>query len=296
MDTIVDPKLQTSAKIIADSINEDSSRIVTMEVVFHRFVLSEANTHRTWSRNSASSRAIPVSKQLDRVKHNTAFPLVWPKEQKGMQGGESLSEDDIKEANEIWIDAADDACIIAHDLAAVGVHKSVVNRLLEPFMWHTAVITATAFQNFFNQRCSPLAQPEIRAVAELMQKAYAESKPQWLGENMWHLPYIQNDEFRDHPYSLLKKVSAARCARVSYLTQDGKRDIEEDVRLYERLVSANPMHASPLEHVAKPALNNVHRVNPTGKFELVLPKYGNVLGWHQLRFDVEANQQYQSFS
>ena len=291
--------MATYAKVIADSINGRGDRLVTFEVKFHRFVLAEFNTHRVFSRNSASSRAIPVEKQLRRIKDDPAIPLAWPAGQKGMQGGDALSAELREEVEKIWIEAAEDAVLFAEMLVDRGLHKSVTNRILEPFMWHTCVVSATSWENFFNQRCSPLAQPEIRAAAEMMMTAYHDSTPEHMTEGDWHLPYIQpEDRGVRGTLSKLIQISAARCARVSYLTQDGVRDQEEDLKLYQRLITADPAHFSPLEHVASPDLSNWHEVQSVlGRdFTLILPKYGNFLGWQQLRMLAEADRQNQSFS
>jgi hypothetical protein len=130
-------------------------------------------------------------------------------------------------------------------------------------------VSSTEWENFFSQRCSPLAQPEIQAVAVAMRDALKESTPAIVGNGKWHLPYIQEDE-RELPLDVLVQVSAARCARVSYLTHDGIRDHHEDVNLFQRLVEASPPHWSPLEHVATPA---TWGPVPVGNFQ----------GWHQLR-------------
>lgn len=260
----------TYAKIIADSVSPAGIRLTTMEVRFHRFVLAEFNTHRVFSRNSASSRAIPFEKQLARVMSDPAIPVSWPAEQKGMQGGDEL-DPEMPEA--YWLDARDEAVMIAGQMHEVGVHKSVVSRLLEPFMWHTVIVTATEWDGFFAQRCSPLAQPEIRVVAEMMQDAYHSHEPYRVWYDDWHLPYVDDDELEDWGVEKAKMVSAARCARVSYLTHDGRRDPGADLDLYDRLVTAQPPHASPLEHVARP-----DRVTPGSR--------GNFRGWAQLRHDV----------
>lgn len=297
------------AKIIADSISPDGVRLTSTQVTGHRFMLPEFNTHRRFSRNSASSRAIPLVKQLDRVTDDPAYPLVFPAEQKGMQGGEPLDEVALGQAHDVWGWASRQASMAAEELGSIGVHKSVANRLLEPFMWHTIVVTSTAWENFFEQRCSPLAQPEIRAMAEAMRDAMAASTPEPLKEGEWHLPYFSDEDYdllserEDVQFEDAAKVSAARCARVSYLTQDGKRDIQADLDLYERLTTAQPAHWSPLEHVATPWPENrqegslwwytdengrdeaSHRV-PTDH----LPRVGNLLGWRSLRTTVEAER------
>lgn len=292
------------AKIVADSISPEGHRLTTFEVRFHRFVLAEFNTHRVFSRNSASSRAIPVGKNLDAVYFDPAIPVEWRAEQKGMQGGDLLEGHQAEDAKDAWLKASQHAGIIAEDLVDIGVHKSIVNRVLEPFAWHTVIVTATAWENFFAQRVSPLAQPEIRVVAEQMYEQYFDDfnhGPQELKEGEWHLPYItEHDYGHEGGYELLKKVSVARCARVSYLTHDGKRDIWKDLELYERLVSASPMHASPLEHVATPDPWNVEELEvPLSggrrSSPLVVPKIGNFLGWRQHRLEVELERGIQSY-
>ena len=187
----------TDAKIIADSITQRGDRLTTMEVRLHRFVLAEFNTHRWFSRNSASSRAIPVAKQIDRVLNDTAYPVKWPEEQKGMQGGEAWEDPGTIEGfKDFWTESRDAAVSAAADLHAAGVHKSVTNRLLEPFMWHTIIVTSTEWENFFEQRCSPLAQPEIRLAADMMHSAYRDSIPQEVSEGQWHLPYVEDEDFK----------------------------------------------------------------------------------------------------
>ncbi len=256
-----------SARVIADSISPEGHRLTTLEVRMHRFVLAEFNTHRAFSRNSASSRAIPVPKTLARLA-NPVVPLDWPREQKGMQGGDGIDNPD--EARAVWLSARDAAIEHAQKLRALGVHKSVVNRLLEPFMDHTVVVTATDWAGFWAQRRSPLAQPEMRAAADAMYAAWHGSLPLPLHYFDWHLPYLTHTDKAEIPAQCWQGVSAARCARTSYLTHDGRRDWNEDFALYRRLQAAEPPHWSPLEHVATPA-------HPGDAVT------GNLTGWHSLR-------------
>lgn len=237
----------------------------------HRFVLAEFNTHRVFSRNSASSRAIPVRRILGRVAEDPAVPLVWPVEKQGMQGGESLEGQEADQALRVWLQAREHAIESATQLANLGVHKSVTNRLLEPFMWHTVIVSSTEWDNFWGLRLSPLAQPEIAAAASLMHKAFLESAPTPLTHGQWHMPYIRPEDL-ELPLDKQLKISAARCARVSYLTHDGVRDPDKDIELYDRLVAVTPPHASPLEHVATPC------PEVTGHLH-----FGNFSGWDQLR-------------
>lgn len=298
---------EPSAKVITDSITDYGHRLTTMEVTHHRFVLAEENTHRVFSRNSASSRAIPVEKQLERFMHDAAYPVEWPSEQPGMSGGEGLGAGDHEDALRLFDEAhfqigtLVNAYLLRHPDKSTRLHKSLINRLLEPMQWHTVIISATAWQNFFNQRCHPAAQPEMRVAAEAIRDAMAASTPVLLHPGEYHMPYIRDDE-RDRDPAVLRQVSAARCARVSYLTHDGVRDIAEDLKLYERLTRADPMHASPLEHVATPALWNEHCVDIAmpGEndkvLELHLPKVGNFIGWQQLRLEVEWARTMWSFT
>jgi len=289
------------AKVIKDSIGPYGQRLTTMEVTFHRFVLAEFNTHRVFSRNSASSRAIPVERQLERVLQDPAWPLAWPREQRGMQGGGGLEGDDLLDAKDLFYDVWDETTklvqqyIADHPDKSSRLHKSLINRLLEPFMWHTVIVSATEWQGFWDQRVSPLAQPEIHAPAELMLAAYESSVPDELGFDDWHLPYIEQQDYQaavdliDHvPYSwerqehddqvidIVKRVSVARSARVSFLNHDGTRDLIKDIELFDKLVSAKPLHASPLEHVARPT----SFCSTPGNFE----------GWLQWRHEIERLQ------
>jgi hypothetical protein len=269
---------EPSAKIIKDSITREGHRLTTFECIFHRFVLAEANTHRDFSRNSASSRAIPVEKQLEKVMQDPAWPLVWPSEQPGMQGGTDLTNRDLWDAEDLFQNVRNATSLLVkhyledHPDKSTRLHKSLINRLLEPFMWHTAIISATEYQNFFNQRCSPLAQPEIRVLAEAMECEYNLSTPKLLLPGEWHLPYVDDDELHFDIESL-KSASVARCARVSTLSHEGIRDILKDMGLYTKLHYADPAHASPFEHVATPCTHHFkyseHR--------------GNFMGWDQLR-------------
>lgn len=291
---------------------------------FANFVANGVVVHN--SRNSASSRAIPLHKQIQKIMDGgPAAPIIWASEQRGMQGGDEVPMHVAADASQRWDEAAQAAVKAAEHLGELGIHKSIANRLLEPFMMHTAVITATGFGNFFDQRCSPLAQPEIRAVAELMQDEYIKNEPRLLSTGQWHLPYIDEEDWealrkktvediRDLGKSMdpdMVKISAARCAQLSYLTQPevdpetgqiidpgGKRDIEKDLARYYKLTSANPKHWSPLEHVATPMQHNrqegvIHLPSIDGKQYHVVdlgyrPKHGNLLGWASLRSIVEA--------
>lgn len=288
-----------AAKVLEDSMSPAGHRLTTMEVTFHRFVLSEFNTHRVFSRNSASSRAIPGRLQRERVLETPAMPVTWPSKARGMQGGEELPPELQSKAETDWKAAAKCAVQFAADLDELGVHKSVTNRLLEPFLMHTVIVTSTEWENFFGLRDNELAQPEIHVAAALMREVYDASTPLELEYGEWHLPltFVDNDDTNaiyryahDHAKGwedVAKKVSAARCARVSYLTHSGERSIDKDIELYERLTSADPPHASPLEHVATPCKEDPHVImGPTARgpgVKAYESHRGNFTGWDQLR-------------
>lgn len=286
--------MKPSAKVIADSISAQGHRLTTLEVVMHRFVLAEFNTHRVFSRNSASSRAIPVDKIMNRVKGSPADPVAWPREQSGMQGGLPFNEQGEKACKEGWDRARETALWYANELTDIKLHKSLINRLLEPFMWHTVIVTATEWDNFFWQRCHPDAQPEMKAAADAMQIAYYTSTPKELSHGEWHLPYIKQEDIDEivdilpNPayfavIDALKKISTARCARVSYLSHDGIRSLQADIDMFETRLLANG-HWSPFEHVATPVIR--------GDGGPVQDMCGNFRGWRQFRkqFTAENRQ------
>ena len=145
-----------SATIVADSLGPNGDRITSILVTFPRFILAELNTHRMLSKNSASSRAIPLNKVIKSVTNNPFIPIAWQKDHKGMQGNEyfqSENGDNTHKLTEAWLIARDNAVQQAQGLNNCGVTKQLCNRLLEPFMWHTVLITATEFSNFMALRC-----------------------------------------------------------------------------------------------------------------------------------------------
>lgn len=265
-----------TAKIIADSVGPKTERITTFELRYPRFIHAELMTHRMFSRNASSSRAIPVERQIESIREDTAMPVHWGANQKGMQADNetdalvSIPTDtggcvDVT-AQEAWFAARDRAIAIAEGFVAAKYHKQVVNRILEPFSHITVIVTATNYANFFSLRCHKDAQPEIKVLADIMYDEYIHSTPKFLEAGEWHLPYItdrevayvhseENTKYADIPATMddLLKASVSRCARVSYKTHDGKEpSLSADLALYERLVGSVPLHASPAEHQATP--------------------------------------------
>lgn len=142
------------AKIIADSRNPWGQRLATYVLTFPRYILAELNTHRMFSRNSASSRAIPFKKMLEMVQKNPFIPIAWQKDHSGMQGTEYFTEQEkIDDLKWKWGNAVNSAVQTAQELHRREVTKQLCNRLLEPFMWHTVIVSATEWENFFALRC-----------------------------------------------------------------------------------------------------------------------------------------------
>lgn len=243
------------AKILLDSISPQGSRLTTMEVTYPRFIHSEMMTHRQFSRNSASSRAIPIIKMLEKVAQNPASPVRWQANQAGMQGGKDLTGAELLAAENLWDAVRRDTIKKVENYIQSGIetaHKQIINRLLEPWLWHTVIISATDWSNFFALRCAQDAQPDIQEVAGLMRKAYEFSDPTPIEQTGWHTPLILPEEEHELAIDDRIKISIARCARVSYLTHDGVRDYSADLTLYDRLLTS--MHMSPFEHVATPSV------------------------------------------
>jgi hypothetical protein len=256
-------KQKITAKIIADSISPESIRMTTMEIEYPRFILAELNTHRMLSKNSASSRAIPVRAMHEQIKQSPAEPVAWGKNQAGMQAKESLDTEDTLEAIMLWEQARDNALEISRALSEINLHKQIANRITEPWMTMKTVISGTEWQNFFWLRAHADAQPEIQELALKMLDAYIASAPVKLNPGEWHLPYVTtNKTLNGFVYSSngtelttqqALKVSASCCAQVSYRKNDDS--LEKAEKIFDQLINSQPCHASPVEHQATPMSN-----------------------------------------
>lgn len=237
------------ATVIVDSISESGKRLTTMVWRYPRFIHSEVMTHRVFSRNAASSRAIPIQKMLEQVRNDPALPIFWGKNQPGMKSAEELVGSERERTEYSWLQARDEAIGWAECLSDIGLHKQIANRILEPWMWMTTIVTATEWANFYYLRRHPDAQPELKALADAAYAAHTASKPTLLTEGQWHLPFLTNADY-EWAYDKLK-LSVARCARVSYLNHDKTApEPGKDIALHDRLLASG--HMSPFEHQATP--------------------------------------------
>jgi thymidylate synthase ThyX len=276
----------TEAKIIADSI-ADGIRLTTLQLKYPRFIHQEFLTHRMFSRNSSSSRAIPVDKMIQQVKTKPAHPIHWGKNKPGMQAETQV--DCIFLAQDTWLRAATSAAYSATDLLNQGVHKQVTNRILEPFQFMHTVVTATEWKNFFELRLHPDAQPEIQELAKTMKSAMDHSVPLELKPGQWHLPYISEEELDGLDFLVnldtLRKASVARCARTSYLNHDNTQpNLEKDLELAYKLLEAG--HWSPFEHQATPMTHTKDIWSDVGQTHMDKSGNlwsGNFRGWNQYR-------------
>lgn len=285
-------------RVIADSINPVGQRITTVVATYPRFIHAEVGTHTLLVRNSASSRAIPASKMIDAVRELPAMPVEWGRNQRGMRAGEPLADDVAREAEHAWLHASKDAANNAQVLQSLGLHKQVVNRVLEPFAHITTILTATEWGNFFNLRCDPEAQPEFQELAYLILDAYVKSRPTPLGWGEWHLPFA--DRYLDDNLTItqLLKITTARCARVSYLNFEGDFDHEKDYELHDRLITSG--HMSPTQHAAmsdpEPDYSRVDGLSgPRNEFNFnVSPMRSQFVGWLPYRKTI-PNEHRRSF-
>lgn len=300
----------TSAKVVCDSVSPEGSRLITMEVELHRFVLSEFNTHRCFSRNFQSSRAVPVAKMIKQVRENPAMPVHWGKNQCGMVAEEECGSEvwiepmvtnclgDLRygSVQEAWANAAQNAAHQAEYMVKAGYHKQIVNRLLEPFIWTRGVCTATleGYQSFFKLRSHADAQPEIKALSEAMEEALAASVPRKLEWGQYHMPYadIYDDGILDRDIEDAIKVSTSCCAQVSYRVLDDSLD--KAIKIYGMLnlpeggkYKEDPPHFSPTEHVAV--------CNPAGELQNCEDNsqgnFGEEADWWQYRKALENGEE-----
>jgi hypothetical protein len=248
----------------ASQSKQSGQKLITFVAKYWRAIHSEVMTHRVFSRNASSSRAIPTAKLLEQIRTNPAGPIHWGKNQPGMQAFEECdapvvhpSTGKVLQRDEAWSKMAAEAADWAQAWSDAGYHKQIVNRVIEPFSFITVVITATSWDNFYALRAHADAQPEIQDVAYTMLRILDDVPIRFVDETdihnpqAWHLPFVSLAERHEYHITQLLAMSAARCARTSYLTHDRQNPSwEQDDGLYRRLVESKPLHASPLEHQA----------------------------------------------
>lgn len=271
-------------KVICDSISPDGIRLTTVQLRYWRPIHAELMTHRVFSRNARSSRAVPV---ITLLKEEPYIPH-FMKNQPGMQAMEEMSPEDLLAAQTIWQDLIKVTRLSVEELNRLGVHKQWANRPLEWFGWIDVLVTSTDWANWFALRNHTDAMPEIHELARLMAEAFNTSTPNELYCGDWHLPYITEDEKSFEKLETLKILSAARCARLSYKPFDGNADPTKEEERFNKLVGSSPVHASPTEHQATP---DVKMEIDLGKGQSIriwqrAAEQGNFVGWIQNRKEI----------
>lgn len=277
-------KTQIKAELILASKNAYTGDILwTFKWTYPRMILAEINTHRMLSRNTSSSRAIPNKKQRSKVLHDPFVPVSIGVNQRGMQAGKELGGLKGTLARAVWRGTRYNALLGSWLLDKLGAHKQISNRLIEPWTWTEQIVTATDLDNLFQLRNNDMAEPHFHELAK-QTKAIVDSAitqttfVNYVREGEWHVPFVDmRTEAHIFALDVDKKVSAARCARVSYYLPTGQKStLKDDLELCERLTSSG--HWSPLEHQATPLKESVY--------------CGNLRGWKQFRkeFPFESGQ------
>jgi len=250
-----------SAKVIADSIGPSGCRITTLEVTYPLAVHWDFLRHQVFSmyeqvHSVASNRAIPTNIYLRRILDNPAEPLRWGKNQPGMVAREEVTGWRLWLGKRIFAVGRFAAVVVGLILNRLGFHKEVANWSAMPHAWVTQIVTATDWENFDALRIHPAARAEMCKIATMMRDARNTSIPQELGEGGWHLPYVHLIEilraYEEHEPDeadvFLRKVSAARCARVSIVKQNEYREVSVEIGKADALQSMG--HMSPFDHPA----------------------------------------------
>lgn len=272
---------EISARSILASVSQEGIRLDTVLARYPLWIHAELMTHRAFSRNAASNRAIPFSRMAATVRTDPAVPLFWTSEQKGM-GGQEIEDVGIRHrAETIWRAAMRDAEHSAQKLSDLGIHKQMANRLLMPFQHISVLISSTDWANFDALRDHPAAEPHMQALARTIIDARKAATPQALKMGEWHLPWLLPAEQAELPLDDQKTLSVARCASLSYDTVEGTQmTLERAKAIVGKLMSEppDPVHASPFEHVA----TSDWWLSTYGQW-MNPGSHGNFFGWCQLR-------------
>lgn len=264
-------------RMVADSISPLGIRICSLHAHYWRAIHSELMTHKDLSRNARSSRAVPTKVLLTEPIFIPQFGMNQP----GMQS-DILAPPELQAR---WAAEWEELAEITRSYVAKWtdekMHKQHCNRPLEWFGWIDVMITAVYWDNFFALRISEYAQPEFDMLAKAIGAEMHTSTPRLLQPGEWHLPWIKDRDRGIYDIEVLKKLSVARTARLSYKPFDGKSDLESELKRYDALVVARPVHASPAEHQATP--DRIDRVEGSKVIWQHPQEHGNFFGWRQLR-------------
>lgn len=297
-------------QMILDSVSDQGIRLPTIHLRYPRMVHSELMTHRVLTRNGRSSRAVPVITMMEEAR----FPYIphFMKNEPGMSATQEFTPEEFAQVEAIWRELAEFTRLKVMELQQLQLHKQWANRPLEWFGYIDVLVSSTYIENFKVLRMDATAQPEMRNIAQVIIDLLEQSVPTELKPGEWHMPYI--DLEKDAPLVLdflqteegwslpgnhpttqarirdtFKKLSTARCARLSYAPFDGNGDVASEISRHDRLVVSRPVHASPAEHVATPdSVVQTEVAVIDGEWTDLKswehPKqHGNFCGWRQYR-------------
>ena len=290
-------------EIVADSANSFGDRLTSLVLTYPRIIHSEMMTHRMFSRNASSSRAVPVDKMIKAVRENTFCPFEFQKSHKGMQGSEYFTGADRQECINLWLESAELALQQAEKMKAKGISKQIINRILEPYQYYTVLITGSkeGWQNFFELRCGNYdgfksrkeaskeflekgnintshwsdmdwrklnkgqAEIHMMALSEEIYDAVNESTPKQLQAGEWHIPMISDSESLKLSTNDQIKLSVGRAANTSYtVVGDGKElTLEHAIKIHDKCVEL--VHSSVFEHCARAMSDEEYKVFIKGK-------------------------------
>ena len=277
-----------TAKVIAHSISSVTGQeLITFELEFWRGVLAEFNTHNALSKNTSSSRAIPVPSMNENILADIGMPYRFGKQNTGMQ---DLGEHDAPvivggiemSAKEAWTAAVKTMVMFSEAFHEAKYAKQICNRLTEIGQTCKVVMTATDLDNFYWLRDHYMADPTIEALAKAIKAAHEASTPTELDPGEWHVPYYNDGIWKPyktleiHPVTVVDvfghslehalTISASCCAQVSFRSLNDT--IEKARKVVEKLnlngeEPGQPVHASPVEHQGSPIAKHEHYVQQT---------------------------------
>lgn len=310
----VDPNIWV--EVLKDSISPEGDRLISFHVHYPRVILSEVNTHCVITKNSSSSRAVPVNNFLETIESNPYIPTFIGKNKSGMQADEEISVSEKKQAVKLIKNHLKATCKLVRklsDKAGLNIHKQIANRYTEPFQYMNTILSGTEWTNFFNLRNHPDAEPHFHELAKCIQHAYNTSKPESLSPGDWHLPFIDTERdsegnlkyglINDNIFSELsledaKKISASCCAQISY--RKGDTSLEKAEMIWNKLINNEPAHSSPLQHSGTPIDYNLLRNDEKKTFDIIGITHMDIKynlwsaqfkGWIMLRKEYEHLQE-----
>lgn len=285
--------MSVSVKLLAHSINLSGHDITSWELEYNKSIHAELMTHRQFSRNAGSSRAIPFAKALSSVEQNPALPIVWGGHKPGMSPGEPLTGGDLLLSQNCDEQARMDCTFHAKMADDYGLHKSITNRWIDPWSHIKVLVTTTQLNNFFKLRCHPAAEPIFQCLAFGILQKYVQSVPRRLKEGEWHMPY---HDFMPSGLTVKDqlKIATARACWVSYNSPD-KTDFDLDAAFARHDSCISMGHWSPLEHCAMAFNANTvsSSAYPWSNFDDPFNDFRS--GWKQYRKCFPDEHAYQEF-